>query len=196
MTARAKPPGVLPGFRLTLGFTLFYLCLIVLIPLSSLPVRTASMGWDAFWATVSAPRVVASYRLTLTTSFVAGCTNGLFGLLVAWVLVRYEFPGRRIVDAAIDLPFALPTAVAGITLTTLYAPNGWLGAPLAAYGIPVAFTPLGITVALIFIDIICLIATLRGQSLSSCVNSRLGRPKARCDARSGSAAASKLGIGR
>ena len=145
--------SVLPGFRITLGFTLLYLCLVVLVPLAGLPVKTATMGWDAFWRTVTDPRVVASYRLTFTTSFFAAIANGVFGLIVAWVLVRYEFPGRRFMDAIVDLPFALPTAVAGITLTTLYAPNGWLGRPLAERGIPVAFTPTGITVALIFIGL-------------------------------------------
>ena len=110
-----------------MGFTVFYLCLIVLVPLLTLPAQAASLGWQRFWATISDPRVVASYRLTLGASLAAACVNGVFGLLVAWVLVRYEFPGRRIVDALIDLPFALPTAVAGITLTALYAPNGWLG---------------------------------------------------------------------
>jgi sulfate transport system permease protein len=119
------------------------------------------MGWDAFWQTVTDPRVVASYRLTFTTSFVAACVNGVFGLIAAWVLVRYDFAGRRIIDAAVDLPFALPTAVAGITLTTLYAPNGWLGRPLATYGIPVAFTPTGITVALIFIGLPFVIRSLQ-----------------------------------
>ena len=143
----------LPGFRVALGFTLFYLVLVVLIPLAGLPARTASMGWDAFWQTVTDPRVVASYRLTFATSLVAALANGVFGLIVAWVLVRYDFPGRRIMDAIVDLPFALPTAVAGITLTTLYAPNGWLGRPLAERGIPVAFTPIGITIALIFIGL-------------------------------------------
>ena len=157
----ARSHSVLPGFRVTMGFTLLYLCAIVLIPLSSLPLRTATMGWDAFWSTVTDPRVVASYRLTFTTAFWAACVNGVFGLIVAWVLVRYEFPGRRLVDAVIDLPFALPTAVAGITLTTLYAPNGWLGRPLAAYGIPVAFTPTGITVALIFIGLPFVIRALQ-----------------------------------
>lgn len=159
--ARVKHHTVLPGFRVTLGFTLFYLSLMVLIPLAGLPVRTAAMGWDAFWATVSDPRVVASYRLTLTSSFLAASINGIFGLLVAWVLVRYEFPGRRLIDATVDLPFALPTAVAGITLTTLYAPNGWLGRPLAAFGIPVAFTPTGITIALIFIGLPFVIRALQ-----------------------------------
>jgi sulfate transport system permease protein len=161
LTVRAKHHTVLPGFRVTLGFTLLYLSVIVLIPLAGLPVRTAAMGWDAFWTTVTDPRVVASYKLSLSTSMLAACTNGVFGLIVAWVLVRYDFPGRRLVDAVIDLPFALPTAVAGITLTTLYAPNGWLGRPLAAYGIPVAFTPTGITVALIFIGLPFVIRSLQ-----------------------------------
>ena len=159
--AKARTHSVLPGFRVTLGFTLAYLVAIVLIPLFSLPLRTAAMGWESFWQTVTDPRVVASYRLTFTTAFWAACANGVFGLIVAWVLVRYEFPGRRLVDAMIDLPFALPTAVAGITLTTLYAPNGWLGKPLAAYGIPVAFTPAGITVALIFIGLPFVIRALQ-----------------------------------
>ena len=160
-TTRAQKRSVLPGFRVTLAFTLLYLGLIVLIPLAGLPVRTASMGWDSFWQTVTDPRVVASYRLTFTTAFWAAIANGVFGLIVAWVLVRYEFPGRRIMDAMVDLPFALPTAVAGITLTTLYAPNGWLGRPLAAYGIPVAFTPTGITIALIFIGLPFVIRALQ-----------------------------------
>ena len=161
MAVRSVRHSVLPGFGMTMGFTLFYLSLIVLIPLATLPIRTASMGWDAFWATITDPRVVASYRVTLTTSFFAAVTNGIFGLLAAWVLVRYSFPGRTIIDALVDLPFALPTAVAGITLTTLYAPNGWLGRPLAALGIPVAFTPAGITVALIFIGLPFVIRTLQ-----------------------------------
>ena len=144
-----------------MGFTLFYLSLIVLIPLAMLPIRTASMGWERFWVTVTDPRVVASYRVTLISSLIAAVVNAVFGLLTAWVLVRYSFPGRKIVDALIDLPFALPTAVAGITLTTLYAPNGWLGAPLYAIGIPVAFTPTGITIALIFIGLPFVIRTLQ-----------------------------------
>ena len=158
MSSRRR--SVLPGFRITLGFTLFYLAVIVLIPLAGLPVRTASMGWDQFWSTVTDPRVVASYRLTLGTAFFAACVNAVFGLLAAWVLVRYSFPGRRIVDALVDLPFALPTAVAGITLTTLYAPKGLLGAPLQELGIKVAFTPLGIVVSLVFIGLPFVIRTL------------------------------------
>jgi sulfate transport system permease protein len=152
---------VLPGFRITLAYTVFYLALVVLIPLAGLPIRTAAMGWDAFWRTVTDARVVASYLLTFWTSLAAALVNGVFGLIVAWVLVRYDFPGRKLIDAVIDLPFALPTAVAGITLTTLYAPNGWLGRPLAALGIPVAFTPTGITVALIFIGLPFVIRTLQ-----------------------------------
>jgi len=152
--------SVLPGFRITLGFTVFYLAVVVLIPLVGLPVRTASLGWEQFWSTVTDPRVVASYRLTLGTAFFAACVNAVFGLLAAWVLVRYSFPGRRIVDALVDLPFALPTAVAGITLTTLYAPKGLLGAPLQEMGIKVAFTPLGIVVSLVFIGLPFVIRTL------------------------------------
>jgi sulfate transport system permease protein len=153
--------SVLPGFGLTLGFTLFYLSLIVLIPLSTLPIRSASMTWATFWEVTTDPRVLASYRLSIGAAFAAASVNAVCGAIVAWVLVRYEFPGRRIVDAFIDLPFALPTAVAGITLTTLYAPNGWLGAVLAPYGWRVAFTPLGVTVALIFIGLPFVVRTLQ-----------------------------------
>jgi sulfate/thiosulfate transport system permease protein len=153
--------AVLPGFRVTMGFTVFYLCLIVLGPLVTLPARAASLGWSGFWEVITDPRVVASYRLTLGASLAAACVNAVFGFLVAWVLVRYEFPGRRIIDALIDLPFALPTAVAGITLTALYAPNGWLGRPLAARGITVAFTPLGISIALVFIGLPFVVRTLQ-----------------------------------
>ena len=152
---------VLPGFRLTLSFTILYLCLIVLVPLVMLPIRTAAAGWDLIWNTITDPRVVASYRLSVGAALAAAAINGVFGLIVAWVLARYRFPGRRIVDAFIDLPFALPTAVAGITLTTLYAPNGWLGAPLEQYGIKVAFTPLGITIALVFIGMPFVVRTLQ-----------------------------------
>jgi sulfate/thiosulfate transport system permease protein len=152
---------VLPGFRITLGFTIFYLCLIVLVPLLTLPLRTATLGWAAIWQTISDPRVVASYRLSVGAALIAAAINAVFGLIVAWVLARYRFTGKRIVDAFIDLPFALPTAVAGITLTTLYAPNGWLGAPLDRYGIKVAFTPLGITIALVFIGLPFVVRTLQ-----------------------------------
>jgi sulfate transport system permease protein len=158
---RSTHHSVLPGFRLTLGFTIFYLCLIVLVPLLTLPLRTATMGWDAVWQTISDPRVVASYRLSVGAALAAAAVNAIFGLIVAWVLARYRFPGKRVVDALIDLPFALPTAVAGITLTTLYAPNGWLGAPLDRYGVKVAFTPLGITVALVFIGLPFVVRTLQ-----------------------------------
>jgi sulfate transport system permease protein len=152
---------VLPGFRLTLGFTLFYLCAIVIAPLLTLPARTAPMGWAAIWQTVADPRVVASYKLSVGAALMAAGVNAVFGLIVAWVMARYQFPGKRIIDAFIDLPFALPTAVAGITLTTLYAPNGWLGAPLQRYGIAIAFTPLGITIALVFIGLPFVVRTLQ-----------------------------------
>jgi sulfate transport system permease protein len=152
---------VLPGFRLTMGFTLFYLALVVILPLTTLPIRTATATWPVFWQTISDPRVVASYKLSIGASLVAASVNAVFGAVVAWVLVRYQFPGRRIVDALIDLPFALPTAVAGITLTTIYAPNGLLGAQLAKLGISVAFTPLGITIALIFIGLPFVVRTLQ-----------------------------------
>jgi sulfate transport system permease protein len=157
----ASTRRVLPGFGLTMGITVLYLSLIVLIPLATLPAQALTMSWAAFRDTITDPRVVASYRLSLGASLVAAAVNAVFGFAVAWTLARYSFPGRRIVDALIDLPFALPTAVAGIVLTTLYAPNGWLGAPLARYGIPVAFTPLGVTVALIFIGLPFVVRTLQ-----------------------------------
>ena len=160
-STRSRRRFVLPGFRVTMGFTVFYLCLIVLLPLLTVPVRAFSLGWGPFWRAVSDPRVVASFRVTLGTSLAAACANAVFGALVAWVLVRYEFPGRRIVDALIDLPFALPTAVAGITLTSLYAPNGWLGRPLDAIGVKVAFAPLGITIALAFIGLPFVVRSLQ-----------------------------------
>ena len=144
-----------------MAFTVFYLLLVVIVPLSTLPVRAATATWPVFVETITDPRVLASYKLSVRTAFTAACVNAVFGALVAWVLVRYEFPGKRIVDALIDLPFALPTAVAGITLTALYAPNGWLGAPLDRYGITVAFTPVGITIALIFIGLPFVIRTLQ-----------------------------------
>ena len=157
----ARRRRLVPGFAPTMAYTVAYLCLLVIVPLLSLPAKTASLDWAAFWSTVSDPRVVASYRLSLGTALVAAALNAVFGLITAWVLVRYTFPGRRALDALIDLPFALPTAVAGITLTTLYAPNGWLGKPLETLGIKVAFTPLGITVALMFIGLPFVVRTLQ-----------------------------------
>ena len=152
---------VLPGFGLALGFTVFYLALVVLVPLSTLFWKSSSLGWSALWTTVTAPRVVASYKLTFGASLVAAAVNAVFGMVVTWVLVRYRFPGRRLMDALVDFPFALPTAVAGIALTTLYAPNGWLGAPLERIGIKAAFTPLGITLALTFIGLPFVVRTLQ-----------------------------------
>ena len=156
-----KAHSVLPGFNLALGFTLLYLSLIVLIPLSALFFKTATLGWGGFWGVVTGDRVVASLRVTFITSFAAAVINAFFGLVVAWVLVRYTFPGKRIIDALVDLPFALPTAVAGITLATLYAPNGWLGHHFAAYGFKVAYTPLGIVVALTFIGLPFVVRTVQ-----------------------------------
>ncbi len=153
--------SVLPGFGLALGFTLFYLGLIVLIPLSAAFIKTFTLSWDAFVGVVTAPRVLASYQLSFGASLIAALINALFGLLVAWVLVRYEFPGRRFIDALVDLPFALPTAVAGIALTAIYASNGWLGKPLAELGIKVAFTPLGVLVALTFIGLPFVVRTVQ-----------------------------------
>lgn len=147
---RTKVRRVLPGFGLSLGFTLAYLSLIVLIPLSAVFFKASSLGPEGFWAAATSPRVLASYRLSFGASLLAAAVNVVFGLMLAWSLVRYSFPGRRIVDALIDLPFALPTAVAGIALTALYAKNGWLGEYLQPVGINVAFTPLGVLVALIF----------------------------------------------
>ncbi len=156
-----KRHTVLPGFGLSLGVTLTYLSLMVLLPLATIFVKTSELSWDGFMAAVTAPRVLASYRLSFGASFIAGALNAVFGLLVAWVLVRYRFPGKRLVDALVDFPFALPTAVAGISLTTLYAPNGWLGSRLAPLGIKVAFAPLGIVVALTFIGLPFVVRTVQ-----------------------------------
>jgi len=153
--------SVLPGFNLALGYTLLYLSLIVLIPLSALFFKTATLGWGGFFDLATGDRVLAALRVTFLTSFAAALLNAFFGLIVAWVLVRYTFPGKRIVDALVDLPFALPTAVAGITLATLYAPNGWLGQYFAAYDIKVAYTPLGIVVALTFIGLPFVVRTVQ-----------------------------------
>jgi sulfate transport system permease protein len=158
--ARARR-RVLPGFGLSLGYTLTYLSLIVLIPLSAAFIKTAQMTWPAFVAAVSSPRVLASYRLTFGASLAAATVNAVFGLLVAWVLVRYRFPGKRLADALVDLPFALPTAVAGIALTGLFAANGWIGSLLAPLGIKVAFTPLGVFVALTFIGMPFVVRTVQ-----------------------------------
>jgi sulfate/thiosulfate transport system permease protein len=156
-----RPHTVLPGFKLAMGVTLLYLSLVVLLPLSAVFFKTLSLTWEGFWHTVSTPRAVASYKLTFSISFAAALINALFGTLVAWVLVRYNFPGKRVVDALVDLPFALPTAVAGIALTALYSPNGLLGEPLQALGINVAFTPLGILVALTFIGLPFVVRTVQ-----------------------------------
>ena len=152
---------VLPGFTLSLGFTVAYLSLVVLIPLSALVLNTLAMDWDKFWSTVSAPRVVAAYRLSFGASLVAAAINAVFGTILAWVLVRYRFPGKKLLDAFVDLPFALPTAVAGIALTALYAGNGWIGSQLAPFGIKVAFTPLGVMVALVFIGLPFVVRTVQ-----------------------------------
>ena len=145
--------SVLPGFRLSLGFSLAWLTLIVLIPLATIILKTLGMGWDEFVRVGFSDRAIAAYRLSFGTALAAGLVNAFAGLLVAWVLVRYTFPGKRIVSAAVDLPFALPTAVAGIALTSIYAPDGWLGQWLEPHGIKVAYTPLGITIALVFIGL-------------------------------------------
>ncbi|BBL71376.1 sulfate ABC transporter permease subunit CysT [Methylogaea oryzae] len=156
-----KRHSVLPGFGITLGFTLLYLALIVLIPLSAAFLKTAALTWAQFWSTVTSPRVVASYRLTFGASLAAATVNAVFGLLVAWVLARYRFPGKRVVDALVDLPFALPTAVAGIALAAVYSGNGWIGGLLAPLGIKVAYTPLGVFVALTFIGLPFVIRTVQ-----------------------------------
>lgn len=173
MTAAVLPTGlvtqpgkraarrVLPGFNLTLGFTLFYLSVIVLIPLSALFLKTFSLSWEQFAVAVTSPRVMASYRLTFGASFIAATVNAFFGLLLAWVLVRYEFPGKKIIDALVDLPFALPTAVAGISLTALLASNGWVGSVLEPYGIQLAFNPNGVVIALVFIGLPFVVRTVQ-----------------------------------
>ena len=158
---RGSSRRVLPGFNLTLGYTVLYLSLIVLIPLSALVFKTFTLTWDQFWVAVTAPRVLASYKLTFGASLIAALVNLVFGLLVAWVLVRYKFPGKRIVDALVDLPFALPTAVAGISLTALLAGNGWIGQYLEPHGIKLAFTPAGIVIALIFIGLPFVVRTVQ-----------------------------------
>ena len=158
---KRAPRRVLPGFNITLGYTLLYLSLVVLIPLSALVFKTFTLSWEQFWAAVSSPRVLASYRLTFGASLIAALVNVVFGLLVAWVLVRYTFPGKKIVDALVDLPFALPTAVAGISLTALLAGNGWVGQFFEPYGIQLAFNPNGVVIALIFIGLPFVVRTVQ-----------------------------------
>ncbi|MDX1921794.1 MAG: sulfate ABC transporter permease subunit CysT [Alphaproteobacteria bacterium] len=156
-----KKPSVLPGFGLTLGFTLVYLALVVLLPLSGLFFATAKLSWAEFFNTITAERVMHAYGVSFGTAFVAALINVVFGLIVAWILVRYDFPFKKIFDAMVDLPFALPTAVAGIALTSLYAPSGWIGQYLEPLGIKIAFTPLGITIALIFVGLPFVVRTVQ-----------------------------------
>jgi sulfate transport system permease protein len=152
---------VLPGFRLALGFTLVYLSLLVLIPLSAAFFKTFTLTWAQFWAAVASPRVLAAYKLSFGASLLAASINAVFGFIVAWVLVRYRFPGRKLIDALVDLPFALPTSVAGIALTAIYAPNGLIGSRLEPFGIKVAFTRLGVMVALVFIGLPFVVRTVQ-----------------------------------
>ncbi|MFQ6333681.1 sulfate ABC transporter permease subunit CysT [Methylophilus sp. 3sh_L] len=159
--ASHKKKHLLPGFGLSLGYTLVYLSLIVLIPLAAVFLRTTELSLHEFWAVVTTPRVVATYKLTFGASLLAALINLVFGLLTAWVLVRYQFFGKKVLDALVDLPFALPTAVAGISLTAIYAPNGWLGQWLEPHGIKVAFTPLGVVVALTFIGLPFVVRTVQ-----------------------------------
>ena len=161
MIMAKKHNNVLPGFNLSLGFTIFYLSLIVLIPLSAAFIKTSSLSLHEFWVAVASPRVVASYKLTFGASLIGAMINAVFGLLTAWVLTRYTFPGKRIIDALVDLPFALPTAVAGIALTAIYAPNGWIGSLLAPHDIKVAFTPIGVVIALTFIGLPFVVRTVQ-----------------------------------
>jgi sulfate transport system permease protein len=161
MLKALKQRTILPGFGLSMGFTLVYLSLIVLLPLAGLFIKTSSLTWTEFWDIILDPRVVASFRISFSTSFYAALVNAVFGLLVAWVLVRYDFPGKRFIDGLIDLPFALPTAVAGISLTAIYSQNGWVGSFLDAMGIKAAFSQLGITIALIFIGLPFVVRTVQ-----------------------------------
>jgi len=158
---RFRKPSVIPGFGLTLGFSLAYLSLIILIPLAGLIWRTADLGWAAFFAILTDQRTLKALYISFGTALIAAAVNTVFGVIVAWVLVRYRFPGRRLIDAIVDLPFALPTAVAGISLVALYAPNGWIGSQLLPLGIKVAYTPVGITVALIFIGLPFVVRTVQ-----------------------------------
>lgn len=159
--SRAATFRVLPGFGLTLGYTLIYLSLLILIPLAAVFIKSAELSWEQFIGVVTAPQVVATYRLSFGASLLAAVINAVFGLLLAWALVRYRFPGKKLVDALVDLPFALPTAVAGIALTALYSGNGWIGQYLEPLGIKVAFSPLGVLVALIFIGLPFVVRTVQ-----------------------------------
>jgi sulfate transport system permease protein len=161
LNKNTKQKNILPGFSLSLGFTIFYLSLIVLIPLSAAFIKTTELSSSEFWDVVTAPRVMASYQLTFGASLLGALINAIFGLLTAWVLVRYTFPGKKIIDALVDLPFALPTAVAGIALTAVYAGNGWIGQWLEPLGIKVAFTPIGVIVALTFIGLPFVVRTVQ-----------------------------------
>ena len=161
MTIKLKQHSVLPGFGLTMGFTLLYMSLIALIPLAALFAKAASLDWADFWQTVSHPRALAAYRLSFGASLVAALFDGVFGFLVAWVLIRYQFPGKKIIDALVDLPFALPTAVSGIALTTLYAPNGWIGQYLAMAGIKVSYTQVGVVIAMMFVGLPFVVRTVQ-----------------------------------
>ena len=161
MMLSLRRPSVLPGFGLTLGYTLLYLSLIVLLPLAALFNSAAQLGWERFWAVTTTPQVVASYKLTYGASLIAASINAVFGFIIAWVLVRYRFFGRRFVDAMVDLPFALPTAVSGIALTAIYSKNGWIGEYLEPLGIQAAFSPLGVTIALTFIGLPFVVRTLQ-----------------------------------
>jgi sulfate transport system permease protein len=161
MSLLLKRKTILPGFHLGLATTSFYLSLVVLIPLAAMALKSSQLGWSEFWRVITEPRVLASYRISFGCSALAAIINLVMGVPIAWVLARYDFPGRKLLDAALDLPIALPTAVAGITLTALFAPNGWLGVPLEKLGIHVAYTPLGITVALIFIGMPFIVRTVQ-----------------------------------
>ncbi|MCA1968514.1 MAG: sulfate ABC transporter permease subunit CysT [Rhizobium sp.] len=156
-----RQPSILPGFGLTLGYTIFYLTAIILIPLVGLVWRSASLGWAEFFAIAADERTMLALKVSFGSALAAGAINAVFGVIVAWVLVRYDFPGRRLLDAVVDLPFALPTAVAGISLAALYAPNGWVGSLLAPLGIKIAFTPVGIVVALVFVGLPFVVRTVQ-----------------------------------
>ncbi|NNU36685.1 sulfate ABC transporter permease subunit CysT [Rhizobium sophorae] len=158
---RFKRPSVIPGFGMALGLTLTWLTLLILIPLSGLAVRSSALGWETFWSIALDPRTLNALRISFGSAFIAAIVNAVFGIILAWVLVRYRFPGKRVIDAMVDLPFALPTAVAGIALTTLYAPSGWIGQFLTPLGIKIAFTPAGIVVALIFVGLPFVVRTVQ-----------------------------------